>query len=213
MNDASVDCEMRAPHDAASKLTDRQIDGLLDANVSGVMIADTAGSIHVANDALLEMHGFTREDMVAKRFNWLALTPEDWKPRALEFAARLFESGAPASYKKEHLHKDGHRIQLSVDATPIRDSDLVLVTLIDVSPRSPAGAINPRIAFLAAKERFGLTNREHEVLSLLLEGLKNAEIAPVLNISRTTVNDYVQNVMRKAGIQKRAQLFKRIFLE
>ena len=111
------------------------------------------------------------------------------------------------------MHKDGHRIELSVGATPIRGSDLVLVTLVDLSPRSPARAINPRIAFLVAKERFGLTNREHEVLSLLLEGLKNAEIAPVLNISITTVNDYVQNVMRKAGIQKRAQLFKRIFLE
>jgi len=196
----------------APDLSDRQIDRLIEANVNGVMIADTAGNVHEANDTLLEMHGFTREDMVAKRVNWLALTPADWKPHAAAFAARVFEQGA-GSYRMEHFHKDGHRIALSLGATRIGGTDLALCTLVDLSSLVYGRTINPQAAYFAAQKRFGLTPREHEVLSYLIEGLSNADIAAALLISPLTVTDHVQNIMRKVGVQKRSQLFKRVFLE
>jgi PAS domain S-box-containing protein len=197
---------------SAEPISDRQIDRQIEANVNGVMIADTAGNVYEANDALLEMHGFTREDMVAKRVNWLALTPANWKPHAAAFAARVFEQGV-GSYRMEHFHKDGHRIALSLGATRIGGTDLALCTLVDLSLPEQGRTINPQAAFFAAQKRFRLTKREHEVLSYLLEGLGNAEMAAVLMISVTTVTYHVQSVMRKVGVQKRSQLFKRVFLE
>jgi DNA-binding CsgD family transcriptional regulator len=150
--------------------------------------------------------------MVAKRVNWLALTPANWKPHAAAFAARVFEQGV-GSYRMEHFHKDGHRIALSLGATRIGGTDLALCTLVDLSLPEQGRTINPQAAFFAAQKRFRLTKREHEVLSYLLEGLGNAEMAAVLMISVTTVTYHVQSVMRKVGVQKRSQLFKRVFLE
>jgi len=204
--------EARVPHEAASDLSDRQISGLLDANAVGAIIGDPSGRTHEANDAFLEMHGYSRPDFVAKTVDWINLTPADWKPCAYSFVARLLETRTPAAYRKEHFHKDGHRIQLSVGATPIRGTDLILVTLVDVSPSSPARAINPRIALAGSQKRFDLTNREHEVLSLLLEGLTNSEIAAAIRICQRTVADHVQVVMAKCRVQRRGQLFKRVFL-
>ena len=43
--------------------------------------------------------------------------------------------------------------------------------------------------------------------------LANAEIAAALAISPATVTEHVQNIMRKVGVQKRGQLFKRVLLD
>ena len=50
-----------------------------------------------------------------------------------------------------------------------------------------------------------LTAREREVLSLITEGLGNAEIAERLSISEKTVRNHVSNVFDKLGVWSRAQ--------
>lgn len=50
-----------------------------------------------------------------------------------------------------------------------------------------------------------LTAREREVLTLITEGLGNAEIAARLSISEKTVRNHVSNVFDKLGVWSRAQ--------
>ncbi|MDX6725472.1 MAG: two-component system, OmpR family, phosphate regulon response regulator PhoB [Baekduia sp.] len=50
-----------------------------------------------------------------------------------------------------------------------------------------------------------LTRREHEVLGLLGEGLKWADIAARLTISPKTVATHVENIRRKLGVNSRAE--------
>ena len=51
----------------------------------------------------------------------------------------------------------------------------------------------------------GLTPREAEVLSLIAEGLTNAQIADRLVVSQATVKSHVNRVFAKAGVRDRAQ--------
>ena len=51
----------------------------------------------------------------------------------------------------------------------------------------------------------GLTNRELEVLPLLAEGLRNAEIAQRLVVSQKTVDHHVSAIIRKLGVSTRGQ--------
>jgi DNA-binding CsgD family transcriptional regulator len=55
----------------------------------------------------------------------------------------------------------------------------------------------------------GLTRRQAEVLRLLVEGLRNSEIASRMFISRKTVDHHVSAVLMKLGVSTRAEVIAR----
>ena len=50
-----------------------------------------------------------------------------------------------------------------------------------------------------------LTEREQEILPLLVEGLNNSEIAEQLEVSRSTIRFHVSNILAKLGATSRTQ--------
>jgi DNA-binding NarL/FixJ family response regulator len=60
-------------------------------------------------------------------------------------------------------------------------------------------------AEIDAAERFGLTQRELEVLRLVADGCSNNQIAQQLFISRATASVHVSNILSKLGVATRVQ--------
>ncbi|MEP6672177.1 MAG: PAS domain S-box protein [Chthoniobacter sp.] len=95
---------------------------LVDSNAQGVMFWNTAGAISGANDAFLQLVGYTREDMEAGRMNWLAMTPPEYADldrRALE---EITAKGIFSPFEKEYFRKDGSRVPLLVGAAAFEDA-------------------------------------------------------------------------------------------
>ena len=72
------------------------------------------------------------------------------------------------------------------------------------SPLGPAAQPEPHQKMPSMKD-VGLTPRQAEVLSLLLQGLPNKLIARQLNLSVDTVKDHVAAVLRALGVSSRTQ--------
>lgn len=77
-------------------------------------------------------------------------------------------------------------------------------TTMGEAPLGPAARAEPHQK-VPKLEDVGLTPRQAEVLSLLLQGLPNKLIARQLNLSVETVKDHVAAVLRALGVSSRTQ--------
>jgi DNA-binding NarL/FixJ family response regulator len=51
----------------------------------------------------------------------------------------------------------------------------------------------------------GLTNRESEILALITQGKRNAEVAALTYLSKNSIKTYIRSTYRKIGVQSRTQ--------
>lgn len=65
---------------------------------------------------------------------------------------------------------------------------------------------NKNISYIKKEEAINLTKREKEILSFLLAGKTNKEVALILDISLNTVNNHVANIYDKSGVKNRVEL-------
>ena len=75
-------------------------------------------------------------------------------------------------------------------------------------PVPHGAAVAPALAAFAARHR--LSEREREVLDLLLQGRSNKEIDNELFISAHTVRNHVHNIYEKLGVGSRLQLLNQV---
>jgi PAS domain S-box-containing protein len=87
---------------------------LFDANIIGIYIWNLQGEIIEANEALLQMLKYSREDLVSGRMRWTDLTPADWRDRDERALAELNATGTLQPYGKEYFRKDGSRVPVMI---------------------------------------------------------------------------------------------------
>jgi PAS domain S-box-containing protein len=112
---------------------------LVDSNIIGIMIGDSWGRILEANEAFLDVSGYTREDLVAGRIRWTELTPAEWAAADQDALAQLNATGTCRPYEKEYFRKDGSRVPVLVGGALFeskRDEGVVFV--IDMTDRKRA---------------------------------------------------------------------------
>ncbi|MFT3768288.1 MAG: CHASE3 domain-containing protein [Minicystis sp.] len=87
---------------------------LWESNIIGVGYGEPNGDIVDANDAFLQMLGYTAEDLRARRVNWRDLTPPEYGPLDERGIAECRARGACTPYEKVYLGKHGRRVPILI---------------------------------------------------------------------------------------------------
>lgn len=119
--------------------SERRFRQLADVSAAGIIVLDRRGDVIDANDALLRMTGYTREDLQAGRMDWRAMTPPEWMAASRACAEELRRSGVCEPYEKEYIRKDGMRVPVIVSPTRSLDGEGITVAyVLDISARRSA---------------------------------------------------------------------------
>jgi two-component system sensor histidine kinase/response regulator len=162
------DVTERIRADEAARRSDARFRKLVQSSLIGVMVADLDGRILDANDAFLGTIGYTRDDLVAGRVRWDALTPPDHRAGDLKAIEELQARGTCEPWEKEYIHKDGHRIPVLIGVTMLeRGSTECICFVVDIRRQKQTeqelkAAKAAADAASQAKSQF-LANMSHEV--------------------------------------------------
>jgi PAS domain S-box-containing protein len=129
------------------KRAEMQLHRLLEMRAVGVVFFDPDGGITGANDAFLDMIGFTRQELDAGEIRYEALTPPEWRWRDEETIAQLRATGEGGPCEKEYFRKDGSRIWIYCTSKSLPDGKAIEFVL-DITARK-----NTEAALLRSEER------------------------------------------------------------
>jgi DNA-binding NarL/FixJ family response regulator len=121
--------------------------------------------------------------------------PED------ELISKALELGAKGYLLKTLTHKDLLRAIHATYAGEIWAERRVLTQILENLRKKVSDLHGP-----LAETREALTDREQEVVSWVMQGKRNKEIASQLGISEKTVKTHVSNIFSKLRVSRRLQI-------
>jgi LuxR family maltose regulon positive regulatory protein len=135
----------------------------------------------------------------------LALEIQGNRTAALSVLERALVLAEPEGYIRLFVDEGTPMLALLRLAHERRSVPGYVASLLAVCGEQPASEL-PRSASDAGVLVEPLTEREREVLRLLMEGASNREIAQRLVLSINTVKRHVYNICGKLGVQSRTQV-------
>jgi len=122
--------------------SEQRLRGLYDSGLIGVVYWDLNGSILEANDRFLDMVGYSQEDLVSGRINWLNMTPPEYHHVDDQAIEELKATGVIRTpFEKEYIRKDGSRLPVLIGSATLDEQQVNGVSLIlDITERKQAEA-------------------------------------------------------------------------
>jgi PAS domain S-box-containing protein len=129
----------RLYHELAERET--KIRHLVDANIIGIVIYDFEGGIIEANDAFLDMLGYSREELTSGSVRWKDLTPAEWRAASERAVAQVRATGSCELLEKEYIRKDDSRVPVLVAGAAFEQTrNQAISFVLDLTERKRAEA-------------------------------------------------------------------------
>jgi PAS domain S-box-containing protein len=166
---------------------------LVDANIMGIYTWNLQGEILDANEAFLQIVGYSREDLVSGAFRWTDLTPPQWRDRDDQAAAELEATGTIQPFEKEYLRKDGSLVPVLLGCASFEGSGSEGVAFVlDLSEQKRVGEEHKRAqdALLQAQVELARVSRimTMEQLTSSITHEVNQPLAAVVNSGNACLN-------------------------
>lgn len=129
----------RARAEDALRASERRLQRMVNVPGLGVLTFDVDGTLIRANDAFLDMVGYSREELQQRSVSWRDFTPDEHILASLRILDQVRTTGRGGPYEKEYFRKDGSRVWLMFVAADLGDGTIVEYAL-DITVRKAAEA-------------------------------------------------------------------------
>jgi PAS domain S-box-containing protein len=187
--------------EASLRERDSRIRRLVESNIIGVFFWNFAGDITEANDAFLDLVGYSRQDLLSGTVRWASMTPPEHRAADARAGAELQQARASTPYEKEFIRKDGRRISVLIGVALLEGSqEHGVAFVLDLTERRQAETEREarQVAEAAnqAKSEF-LANMSHEIRTPMNAILGMSYLALQSGLNPQQLN-YVQKVHTSA---------------
>jgi len=122
--------------EAALRQSESRLRRLVDSNLIGVLFANFKGDVIDANQAFLEIVGYSLEDLRSGKISWLALTPPEYRILDEQAIAQIKATGTCQPFEKEYLHRNGSRIPILLGVAKLESTeDECVCFVLDLTQR------------------------------------------------------------------------------
>ena len=191
--------EIRRQAEAEIRESGLRFRRLFEANIFAVAFGDFAGRIRDANQAFLDLVGYTHEDLEAGRISWLEMTPPEYRDLDYRSQAELRQRGTCTPFEKEYIRKDGSRVTILIGAAflqePYDEQDTCVHFCLDLTERKK---IEAQLRHTQKLESLGVLagGVAHDFNNLLVGILGNASLALESTTSSSPNHVLLEEVVR-----------------
>lgn len=170
----------------------QELTPVLDRVAAPSFAIDTRGKVQWQNPAAIALLG----DVRGRSFT-AAVAPQDVSRLRRKFVSRIAEGGS-SDFDAALITKAGAVARCGLSSTALHHDGLV-VGLFGVITRPPSRVHPP------PTQPGRLTPRQLEVLQLLAGGAETDEMAALLHLSRETIRNHVQAILRRLEAKNRME--------
>ena len=117
-----LELEERERIEEALRASEAKFRRVSESNMIGIMFWDLNGTVTDANEAFLNMIGYTRDELVEGKIKWDEITRPELRHLDTLAIQEMKETGASVPFEKQFIRKDGTRLPLLFGAALLEGS-------------------------------------------------------------------------------------------